>query len=496
MKVLFIADKHQGIMPQGIMYLSAVLNVHGFDVHYSDGVDYVKLEQDVSTLLPDLLAYSCTSGKYNYYNQLNLKLKKYNIMSVLGGPHATFFGKEFMVDDSISFDGACVGEGEFALLDLCRKLRDGLEYSHLANWIFRKPFVINNVRPLISNLDELPFPDFKLDRSALEKKKVIFWLHRGCVFDCTYCMNHKWREIYKGLGEVIRVPSVNYCIELIKFRLSLNEVNVENILFQDDIFGVDMEWLELFCEMYKKKIGLPWDAHLNPTLITEKRISLMAAANCKTIETAIEAGNEKIRRELLKRPMTNAQIKKGADIVRSYGMSLRIQNILLLPGETLRTAFQTFNLNVQCKPEIATASKFQPYPGLELTERAIEMGYIKRGGFEANIPDNFHWVSILEFPDKKEKERISNLLNLFTFGTYFTFLKPLIYLLIKLPSNKLYYHIDNVAWKTITHRKDKDMIRRPGLKLKIFVKFIYNFFLPSNIRYTANMNICRDRILN
>lgn len=485
-------------MRQGLLYLSAILKTNHFEVHYLDTADYEEADYCIKRLLPDLLVYSCTSGEYTHYNKLNYKLKKYGIMSVIGGPHATFFGEIFMKQESNSFDGACVGEGEFALLDLCNKLRDGSEYLHLNNWIFKtlnSSLIINSPRPLIANLDELPFPDFELDKSTLENKKVIFWFHRGCLFNCSYCMNHRWRVLYKGLGHVIRVPSAAYCIELIKFRISLGGNSVEHILFQDDIFGVNISWLKTFCELYKKEIGLPWDTHLYPTMITEERISLMADAGCRTIETAIETGNEEMRRTVLRRPMTNAQIEKAAEIVHNHGMSLRIQNILLLPGETLKTALETFNLNARCKPEIATASKFQPYPGLDLTEKAIEMGYLKRGEFEHNLPDNLHWISILKFRNIREVGRINNLLNLFTFGTYFTSLKPIIYLLIMLPNNKLHHHIDNIAWKVIAHRDDKDMVRRRYLKFQIFMRFIYNFFLPSNIRYTLNMKICHDMSL-
>jgi radical SAM superfamily enzyme YgiQ (UPF0313 family) len=486
-------------MPQGIMYLSSLLKANNFEVHYLDTTDYQEADDFVKQISPDLLAYSITSGEYKHYNELNHRLKKHKIMLVVGGAHATFFGNKFMQDEATSFDGACVGEGEFALLDLCNKLKEGSDYSGVENWIFKAPdssLIINKLRPLIDNLDELPFPDFKLDEDLPKQKKVIFWLHRGCPYNCTYCMNHKWRAIYKGLGKVVRAPSPAYCIEMIKFRLSLTENEVEHILFQDDTFGVNLSWLRSFCDMYKKEVGLPWDAHLHPTMMAEKRISLMADAGCRIIETAIETGNEQRRRELLRRPVTNIQMLKGARIVHDYGLGMRIQNILLLPGETFKTAMETFELNIKSKPEVATASKFQPYPGMELTEKAIEMGYLKRGEFEDNIPDNFHWISILKFNNNHEVEKINNLLNLFTFGTYFTFLKPLICLLIKLPNSKFHHHIDNVAWKVITHREDKDMVGRKAIKLKVLIKFIYNFFLPSNIFHTARMKVCHNMVLN
>jgi len=117
------------------------------------------------------------------------------------------------------------------------------------------------------------------------------------------------------------------------------------------------------------------------------------------------------------------------------------------------------------------------------------MGYLKDKSFEKKLPDNFHWKSILNFPDKKELKKMTNLHHLFTFGTYFTHLKPLVYLLIYLPTGRLHYHIDNVSWKIIAHRDDKYVKPSRIIKFRTFFKFIACFFHPSYISYTLNREI-------
>ncbi|TRZ81611.1 radical SAM protein, partial [bacterium] len=340
----------------------------------------------------------------------------------------------------------------------------------------------------IEDLDELPIPDFSLSLSQgiAHNERMLIWLHRGCPYNCTYCMNHALRKIYEGKGKVIRVPSPERSIEIIKARISLPDNEGKAILFKDDTFSHDIGWLRVFCDLYKREIGLPWGAHLYPMMINEERIAIMKDAGCEVIETAIETGNPERRAKLLKRPMSDDLVIKAAKIVHRSGLCMRVQNILLLPGETFKTAWETLCLSIKCSADISTSTKFQPYPGLELTQSAIDMGHIKVGEFEGDIPLDFHWNSILDFKDKSELKRMRNLHHMFSFGVYFPIFKPLVWLLTFLPTSKFHYHIDNIAWRYITHRSAKFIKRGIWVKVLVFFMFLYNFCRYSKIRETLD----------
>ena len=500
MKVGFISPKLGGVMRPGLTYLSAYLKANGYSVAYLDSAESDEAEAFVAREKPDVLAYSLTSGEYGLYNGINRKLKqKYGLTSLVGGPHATFFAHQFMADQNNSFDAACRGEGEIAMLELLERLESGRDYNDVANWVVPDGsggVRVNGLRPLIADLDTLPFPDFAMDPQLGSQKKARLWLHRGCPFNCTYCMNHVWRKLYKGLGKAVRNPGPDRCIEILKYRLSLTPGKIEHVLFTDDTFGHSIDWLKRFGRRYREEIGLPFTVQLYPGMITADRVEELARAGCKVVSTAIETGDEKRRRELLKRPMKDEAVIQGAKLVHRAGMGLKIQNILLLPGETLSSAWKTFDLNAKCRPEVATTGKFQPYPGVELTEKAIEMGHLKRGGFEDRIPDNFHWLSILEFSDHAMVNQVHNLVNLFTFGTYFTFMRPVVKLLSKMSNNKLHHHIDNMTWKVVTHRPD-DEVRPSGVvKARVFLRFLAEFIRPANIRNTLKREISPVMNLN
>ena len=296
MKILFIAHALGGQVRQGILYLSALLKKNNYSVTYLNTANYQEVDNYIQEYKPDLLAYSCTSGEYRVYNELNRCLKHHKIFSVIGGSHATFFGQEFMQNENNSFDGACRGEGEGALFELCDRLKKDKDYYDVKNWIFRDKndpslLIVNPPRSLIEDLDNLPFPDYQLYKGAKREKElpeVRIWLHRGCPYNCTYCFNHKWRALYKGLGKTIRVASPRYCIDMIKNMLSSLGYRPKRLLFNDDTFGHDLDWLRTFCKLLKEEIGIPWGTHLYPTMINEERVSIMAEGGCYDIRTAID----------------------------------------------------------------------------------------------------------------------------------------------------------------------------------------------------------------
>ena len=80
----------------------------------------------------------------------------------------------------------------------------------------------------------------------------------------------------------------------------------------------------------------------------------------------IEAANDRVRVELLKRRMTREEIIEAGKMVRAAGMHITATNILGLPTTTLEDDLDTMRLNAQAQMSYAYAFLFQPYPGTEL----------------------------------------------------------------------------------------------------------------------------------
>jgi radical SAM superfamily enzyme YgiQ (UPF0313 family) len=94
MKILFIVKSTGFYERLGIMHIASVLKKHHHKVKLfkTEGLPYKKIEDFIDKFSPKVLAFSTMTGEHNYYINLNSRLKKrFNLFSIFGGPHPTFF---------------------------------------------------------------------------------------------------------------------------------------------------------------------------------------------------------------------------------------------------------------------------------------------------------------------------------------------------------------------------------------------------------------------
>ena len=171
----------------GPMYISGLLKEHGHHcnlVIVSESKNYL---QDISHYQPDLIGFSTMTGPHKWVIETANRIKKhFDKPIVLGGAHPTFFPE---IIQEPSLDIICIGEGEFAVLDLANKLDSSADISNIKNlWIKKNGHVFkNDLRPLVENLDALPFPDRALydDCEILRSVPAMkFLTGRGCPYRC------------------------------------------------------------------------------------------------------------------------------------------------------------------------------------------------------------------------------------------------------------------------------------------------------------------------
>jgi len=433
--------------PHGVLRISSLLRQHGHEtkmvvVTEEDALEVAKQWQ------PDVLGFSVYTGTQKTYLALNRRLRDSipGVLSVFGGPHPTFF-QEIVEQDGV--DGVCVGEGEFATLELMNALRDGADFTPIANWHWKTSsgeIVRNGLRPLLTSgeLDRLPFADRDLiyDAHRASRRHLIrpFITGRGCPYNCSFCFNKAYTSLYEGRGARTRRRSVdNVLAEIVDVR---DRYGLSFVMFYDDTFILNRRWLEEFAAKYPTTVGLPWWAQARPELVTEERVSLLKQAGCLSISFGLETGNDELRTLVLNRDMTRQQIIGAGSVLREHGIAFSTNNMVGLPEGGLPADLETLELNIACKPGYANCFIYQPYPKTALGELARQEGLIDSfddlsGSVTEDTPLRF---------EPAEKRQIENLQKLFSVTVEFPWLLPLVRRAIRLPPNRFFWMVYKL-WK-------------------------------------------------
>ena len=449
MKILFIYKNFYIYEFKGIPQLAAILKKEGHEVRLalSEKEDVLKI---IKKWKPDIVGYSITTGFHRYYLNLNKRLKeKVKFYSIFGGPHATYF-PEIINEEGV--DAVCIGEGDEAMVDFVNAFGTK-RMRYIKNWLVKDNGKIykNDVRPLIEDLDKLPFLDRELlySKDNFLKNNLLktFIFSRGCFNRCTYCHNASYLEIYKNKGKIFRTRSPESAVSEIELVKKNYPVGI--VRFNDDFFGISQDWLREFCKKYKEKINLPFHCAIAVNTATEERIKLLKEAGCVSLQLGLETGVEEMRNKLIKKWFKNEQYIRACKLLNKYGIKVILNNIIGLPGESVDTVLETLRFNIKCKPFYSWCTIYQPYPKTPLAEFAQKKGYFD-GDYD-KVDHSYYRYSILKFKNKNEKRQIENLHKLFAITVSFPFLYPITRQLIKLPPNLIFNLIYKI-WYGYTHQ--------------------------------------------
>ena len=387
----------------GLGYVSAVLKRGG----HQTALIYLQQEpvknhflHQVATIAPGLVAFSSTAHQYPYVERCARWLKESmpEIPTIVGGPHPTLAPEQVLANPDI--DLVCIGEGEYPLLDLANALEESRGFSTIPNlWLRSKGQLVKNpLRPLVANLDELPFPDREMfdfrEILAANDGWVDLMAGRGCPYGCSYCCNPALREKFKGLGKYVRFRSVDNLLEEIHSLAS--RYTIKTLNFQDDVFTLDRDWSLQFSRAYGQEFEFPFWINTRVERINdEELVAALADAGCHGVRIGIESGNETLRAKILKRRMSNEEIRRAFALARKYGLHTYTCNMLGIPGETADMIEETIALNRELEPTDLQFSVFYPYPMTELYDVSVRNGCLIEG---ESLPSYYERKSILRLP--------------------------------------------------------------------------------------------------
>jgi radical SAM superfamily enzyme YgiQ (UPF0313 family) len=336
------------------MTLAAAAKANGHDVALAIG-SHNHILRKAREFRPDIVGFSVLTGYQERYLQLGQVLKRNLTPSpviLFGGPHATFFPNVALQK---GIDIVCRGEGEGALIDILDAIDNNNDFYGIDNLAIKQDGELKSfpLRPL-SDLDELPIPDrdIYMDYSLIhDSDMVTFMAGRGCPFNCSFCFNKEMVEMVKGLGSWVRFRSVHNLIEEIK--LVHRTKKLRYIDFHDDTFIINHKWIFEFLDAYSGNFSTPFTCNVRADLIDLDTARALKSAGCCRVSFGLESGDEGLRNLVLRKRLSDEQIRNAASILHQVGIPFFTYNMMGLPGERLNQAYKTLELNIEIKSECA-----------------------------------------------------------------------------------------------------------------------------------------------
>lgn len=357
-----------------VMQLSAVLKQNSHEVFFHMYKNQNMLVKCLKETRPDCVGLSIMTSQHITGLEIASFIKNSidkSIIMIFGGPHCTFM-PDIIREDSV--DIVVRGEGEGALLDIMNAIDNNEGFEDIKNVYVKSTsgIIKNELRPLIDDLDALPFPDRGLFDKYLYYRNTPnrnIMTSRGCPFTCNFCFNKKYNELYQTKKLVRRRSVENVISEL---KLIKNMYPRTNLLkFMDDMFTVNKKWFYSFMEAYNKEINLPFNCHIRADSETEETIRALAKSNCTGVQFGIETGNEELRNSLLNKHITNDHIYNVSALLKKHNLPFTTYNIFFIPGGNSDNAWETIEINQRVSPSTSQSHIFRPYPGSLLYDKLL-----------------------------------------------------------------------------------------------------------------------------
>lgn len=359
----------------------------------------------------DLIGFSCYIWNREMIFKLGRILKKVQpqLFILLGGPEVSFDGEE-IIRENPWIDGIVAGEGEETFHQLVESISRGLPLTNLPGLIFRreKQIIPNSARPLIRELDQIPFPYTPEDLAGFAGKIIYYEASRGCPFNCQYCMSSTTHQV--RFFSLERVKE-----DLEKMILA----GAKQIKFVDRTFNCHMkrtkELLAFLLKFQEHKINFHFE--IAGDLLDDESIALMGQApeGFFQVEIGIQSTNPQVL-DAIKRKMDFTRVGVQVTQLREKGnIHIHLDLIAGLPGEDMKSFEKSFNQVYDLAPHHLQLGFLKLLPGTGLRAQSEEYGL----SFEDHVPYEILKTKVLSFDELVQLKKIENVLEqIYNSGKY------------------------------------------------------------------------------
>ncbi|MBS0410301.1 MAG: hopanoid biosynthesis associated radical SAM protein HpnJ [Proteobacteria bacterium] len=260
-----------------------------------------------------------------------------------------------------------------------KEVADGVPFADIKGVSYRNSsgvIVHNEDRPILENMDDLPFvtPVYKRDLvmenyfiGYLKHPYISIYTGRGCKSRCTFCL---WPQTVGG--HRYRTRSVEHVIEEIKWAMKAFPQTKE-FFFDDDTFTDNLPRAEAIAAELGK-LGVTWSCNAKAN-VPRDTLKKLKDGGLRLLLVGYESGNQQILHNI-KKGMRIEVAEQFTKDCHELGIAIHGTFIMGLPGETLETMQETAKWAAKINPHTIQVSLAAPYPGTFLYKQAVENGWL------------------------------------------------------------------------------------------------------------------------
>ena len=395
--------------PIGLAYIAAVLekthevciidaptegwrNLQDADrATYRVGLSNTEIADKVKRWSPDVVVIEIPfSGWSKTAFEVASAVKGINkdIITVLEGQHPSARPEDCLANPNVDF--VVMGEPENTIFELIGAVGKGtLNLKKIMGIGFVKNGVpvFTSPRPLLKDLDSLPFPARHLLpmaeyyaavkenplRGEINKPWTIMITSRGCPYNCVFCTHHiVWGRKWRGRSPENVVDELQHIIKT---------YHVKQIDFLDDNMTLDRKRMEKICDLIVKRgLSIEWFTPngVRADTLDEKLLRKMKESGCKKIRVAPESGVQRVVDQVIKKNLDLRSVERAVVLCKKVGIKVGCFFVIGLIGETKEEIEETIKFAYKLRQLGADSFIFSiatPVYGTRLYEQA------KRGGF-------------------------------------------------------------------------------------------------------------------
>lgn len=331
-----------------------------------------------------------------------LKRRQPGVMiGMVGAKPAVDPGGTLGASDAIDF--VCREEFDYT----CQDVAAGKPLKDILGLSYRLPdgsLEHNGQRPMIEDMDELPFVapvyqrDLKIENyfiGYLKHPYVSIYTGRGCRSRCTFCL---WPQTVGG--HRYRTRSAASVIAEVKW-IKENMPEVKEIMFDDDTFTDFKPRVEEIARGLGQ-LGVTWSCNAKAN-VPYSTLKIMKENGLRLLLVGYESGDDQILLNIKKGLRTDIA-RRFTEDCRKLGIQIHGTFILGLPGETRETIEKTIEYAKEINPHTIQVSLAAPYPGTTLYRQAVENGWLEENKVINLVNDQGVQLAAISYPHLSKED--------------------------------------------------------------------------------------------